>query len=136
MNFEPDYRFVCVSVHCFNDPSPRASRDVARAAQSRRSAPRHHRPADRFFAEGRADKLQPDRHPAPSAPHGTDIPGSPARFTEMVKMSERYILQRVIRLFADLERGSWRDGRRDHVAALESRSKSRRISVRTFCALR
>jgi hypothetical protein len=20
MNFEPDYRFVCVSVHCFNDP--------------------------------------------------------------------------------------------------------------------
>ena len=27
-----------------------------------------------------------------SAPHGTDIPGSPARLTEMVKMSDRYIL--------------------------------------------
>src|SRR5262245_16238030 len=79
---------------------------------------------------------RPMGSPARSTPQGTTSPGSPARFTEMVRMSERYMVSG----------SSMRSPRRNAVVGAtgvtsasqraKACSKSRRMSVRTRCALR
>ena len=54
-----------------------------------------------------------------SYPHGIEMPGIPARFTEIVNMSGKYIVQRVVHLLANPEGGSRRDRRDYHIAFLE-----------------
>ena len=47
---------------------------------------------DRLLVKVPAEQLQPDREGLlPVNPQGIDIPGMPARFTLIVKMSDRYI---------------------------------------------
>ncbi len=73
-----------------------------------------------LLVERPADDLQADRQAgAVDAARQRRSPGRPARFTEMVKMSERYICERIVDLLAEAERGGRRDRRDDRVAALE-----------------
>ena len=70
--------------------APRHSTLRARGAAPRARGARG--AEQRRLVERAADELQPDRHAAPaSRPHGTERPGSPARFAVMVKTSARYI---------------------------------------------
>ena len=89
-------------------------------------------------SNGRPIICRPSGRPCASSPPGTEMPGSPAMFTVTVKMSLRYISTGSSRPFSPMAKAARGVGRRqDRIdAAAKHVSKSRLISVRTFCARR
>ena len=89
-------------------------------------------------ANGRPTSCRPSGRPCASRPLGTEIPGSPAMFTVTVKMSLRYISTGSARPFSPMAKAA--DGvvgvRMASMPSAKHVSKSRLISVRTFCARR
>ena len=119
----------------------RRRRDVTRSpgrAGGDRSTAWYAWPARNSVASSKARPMSWRPTGRPSAkPQGTESPGMPARLAGTVKMSARYICQRVGGLLAEAgtratASSAWPPRRRPRSAA----SKSRRISVRTFCARR
>src|SRR5438094_10611900 len=88
------------------------------------------------LVEGPADHLEPDGSPAPSKPQGRARAGRPARLTEMVKMSDRYMVSGSA-VFSPRRKAVV--GATGVTSASQRASacwKSRRMSVRTCCAFR
>src|SRR6185437_8078358 len=80
--FESDYSFVRFSVHRFN-----VGHESCGALGVKAPHRSHASPARRIASSPKGGPINcnPIGMPSGSAPHGTDIPGKPARFTEIVK---------------------------------------------------
>ena len=79
-----------------------------------------------------ARNCTPMGSPLEVKPQGTEIPGIPARFAEIVKMSERYICMGSSVFSPILKAGVGVVGVRMQSQSVKARSKSRLISARTW----
>src|SRR6202040_1797596 len=113
MDFEPDYRFVCVVSHSCHLELWCAPRKAAGALPCVACA------QYRFLSERRTDQLQSDRHPATVNAARHRHPGQPGEVHRYCEDVGEIHLERIVRLFAEPERGGWCDRSRDQVAALK-----------------
>ena len=86
-------------------------------------------------SKGLPMSCRPSGVPSLDSPAGTEMPGNPAMFAVTVKMSFEVHLRSDRRTFADAEAGPGVVGVSSTSTLLNASSKSRLISVRTFCAL-
>ncbi len=137
MDLEPDDRLSKSETGIRRSPRRRRARPAAaRRGPSSRSSARAAR-SSVASSNGRPTSWSPTGSPlAASRPQGTDRPGSAARLQVMVNTSARYIWSGSSTFSPSLNATVGATGPATTSHDSNAASKSRRMSVRTFCARR
>src|SRR5277367_2357376 len=130
VDFESDHRFIFFVIHHVRQTTGVCGLNAP--VRSKAS------PARRIIssANGGAINCMPIGRLFESYPHGIAMPGKPARFTEIVKMSDRYIVSGSFIFSPSLKAVVGATGVTIKSHCSKARSKSLRIRVRTFCPFR